>query len=221
MYYVNFEAHVTARFGIVLENWPVQKFAAPGSFSSIPTLTVIYNAFESGATRFRSLTDDEWTTWMIAYKAGESALAVASTSPLAAIREGQPSTPASSLPHDVVSDTTAPVAPAAPAPEPAPEHALPPAPTAPPEAPMHPMPAADADGMRGEKRSFEQALSESTTAVPAPSAVFINSVAGSAGTGVVHVTKKPRKERSDKGKKKGPRQQPTATAQLATSSSPL
>ncbi|KAI1782517.1 hypothetical protein LXA43DRAFT_905549, partial [Ganoderma leucocontextum] len=63
MYYINFDKHITFKFGVILENWPVQKFTAPGNFSAIPIISIIYTAFESGATRFRSLSDEEWKQW--------------------------------------------------------------------------------------------------------------------------------------------------------------
>ncbi len=81
MYYVNFEDHITAKFGIVLENWPIQKFAAPGSFSSLPVLNVIQSAFEKDLTRFRSMDDGEWEAWMEAHRAGTAGPAVTAQAP--------------------------------------------------------------------------------------------------------------------------------------------
>ncbi len=77
MFYVNFEDHITARFGVVLENWPLKKFAVPGSLSRIE-LEVLLNAWQNGMTRFRDLTDDEWEEWMEAYRAGRATALVTS-----------------------------------------------------------------------------------------------------------------------------------------------
>ncbi|RDX50670.1 hypothetical protein OH76DRAFT_1348475, partial [Lentinus brumalis] len=63
MYYVNFEEHITLKYGIILVHWPLQKFAAPGSFSSILLLNMLESGFEKGTTRFESLSDAEWTAW--------------------------------------------------------------------------------------------------------------------------------------------------------------
>ncbi|KAI0749113.1 hypothetical protein C8Q74DRAFT_1156238, partial [Fomes fomentarius] len=62
MFYINFEDHITTRFGLVLENWPLKKFAAPGSLSRIE-LEVLLNAWQNGVMRFHDLTDDEWKEW--------------------------------------------------------------------------------------------------------------------------------------------------------------
>ncbi len=68
MFYVNFEDHITACFGVVLENWPLKKFVALGSLSRIE-LEVLLNAWKNGMTR---LTDDKWEKWMEAYRVGRA-----------------------------------------------------------------------------------------------------------------------------------------------------
>ena len=70
MYYTNFDDHVTAKYGVVIEGWPLKTFAAPGTFSSIPTLTVLYNSWANGHTSFRSVSDAEWDRWLVAYRNG-------------------------------------------------------------------------------------------------------------------------------------------------------
>ncbi|RDX40950.1 hypothetical protein OH76DRAFT_1301104, partial [Lentinus brumalis] len=62
MFYVNFEEHITLKFGIVLENWPLKRFAAPGSLSRVE-LEVLLKAWENKTTFFRQLTDEEWSEW--------------------------------------------------------------------------------------------------------------------------------------------------------------
>lgn len=63
MYYQNFDSYITAKFHIILENWPLSKFCAPGDISSRSELTVLHNAWQSGATRFRKLTEAELKDW--------------------------------------------------------------------------------------------------------------------------------------------------------------
>ena len=70
MYYTNFDDHITLKFGVVIEGWPLKTFACPGSFSSIPTLTILYNAWLNDVASFRSLSDTEWTAWKKAYDTG-------------------------------------------------------------------------------------------------------------------------------------------------------
>ncbi|KAG2031437.1 hypothetical protein BDR03DRAFT_817799, partial [Suillus americanus] len=63
MYYVNFDENITAQHGVVLENWPLKKFASPGDIGSMVEVKTVYNAFMSGATKFRKLTAAEWQEW--------------------------------------------------------------------------------------------------------------------------------------------------------------
>ncbi|KAI0739799.1 hypothetical protein C8Q80DRAFT_1274817 [Daedaleopsis nitida] len=60
MYYVNFEDRITMRYGLVIENYPPERFAAPGSFSSVLILNVLHTSWGNGITRFRELSNDEW-----------------------------------------------------------------------------------------------------------------------------------------------------------------
>lgn len=63
MYYQNFDTYITAKLGVIIENWPLQKFCCPGDISSRTELTVLSHAWESNATRFRKLTDSEFNEW--------------------------------------------------------------------------------------------------------------------------------------------------------------
>ncbi|KAG2126017.1 hypothetical protein DEU56DRAFT_743179 [Suillus clintonianus] len=63
MYYQNFDTYITAKFGIIIENWPLQKFCCLGDISSRSELAVLSLAWESNATRFRKLTDSEFNEW--------------------------------------------------------------------------------------------------------------------------------------------------------------
>ncbi|KAI0686977.1 hypothetical protein C8Q76DRAFT_635673, partial [Earliella scabrosa] len=62
MFYVNFEEHITARFGIFVKNWPLRKFTAPGSLSRVE-LEVLLKAWQNNVTQFQELSDDEWAKW--------------------------------------------------------------------------------------------------------------------------------------------------------------
>lgn len=63
MYYVNFEDHITVPYRVVLEGWPVDDFKSPSAFKCLNTVTVIYNCFQSGAAKFRRLSDVEYDKW--------------------------------------------------------------------------------------------------------------------------------------------------------------
>ena len=63
MSYVNFDKAITERYGIVIENWPLTKFRAPGEICSRPELEILVTSWTSGATRFRSMSDEEWMAW--------------------------------------------------------------------------------------------------------------------------------------------------------------
>ncbi|KAI0368264.1 hypothetical protein BV20DRAFT_948577, partial [Pilatotrama ljubarskyi] len=63
MFYVNFHEHITVRYGIVIEGWPLPKFTAPGNLGSRHELFVLYQAWENDAARFRQLPNDEWEEW--------------------------------------------------------------------------------------------------------------------------------------------------------------
>lgn len=59
IYYNDFERKMTSTYGVVIDNWPLEKFAAPGDFNSQNDLMVLFNSWESGATRWRKLTNRE------------------------------------------------------------------------------------------------------------------------------------------------------------------
>ncbi len=63
MMYVNFESHITEKFGIIVENWPLEKFIAPGAIGSRIELQTLYNAWSTGATSFRRLSPAELKEW--------------------------------------------------------------------------------------------------------------------------------------------------------------
>ncbi|PIL36587.1 hypothetical protein GSI_00276 [Ganoderma sinense ZZ0214-1] len=234
MYYVNFDQHITVKFGVVLENWPLTKFAAPGSFSAIPLLSLLYNAFDSGTTRFRSLSDEEWLEWLQAYKAGQAPPAVtASPSGLTVEEEDFAAAADSEAPVELSapagSETafaSAPSASASSAKEGAPSASVTngnvntapsevgtgatPSPSAP-DVNMAETRITEVAVARGQKRTFQQVGDGN----------FVNNFVSADGTGIVQITKKPRKQRSDAGKKRGPRKKnPAAAAQASATPAP-
>lgn len=60
MHYSTFETSIADKYGVIVENWPLDKFAAPGKFGTLVELRALYNAWKSGATRFRKLSREEF-----------------------------------------------------------------------------------------------------------------------------------------------------------------
>ncbi|KAG1792701.1 uncharacterized protein HD556DRAFT_1238935, partial [Suillus plorans] len=63
MHYHNFDQHITMKHHIIVENWPLAKFCCPGDLNSQTEISVLKSAWDSGATRFRKLTDAEFDEW--------------------------------------------------------------------------------------------------------------------------------------------------------------
>jgi hypothetical protein len=63
MNYVNFEDAITANHGIILENWPLKEFCNPSAIKSRNEVTVLLRSWESGTTRFRLMDTREWKAW--------------------------------------------------------------------------------------------------------------------------------------------------------------
>ena len=63
MYYRNFDDSITAKYGVVLEGWPLERFCNPSDIVSRTEISVLRSSFESGAARFRLLTQAELATW--------------------------------------------------------------------------------------------------------------------------------------------------------------
>ena len=63
MNYVNFEDAITANHGIILENWPLKEFCNPSTIKSRNEVTVLLRSWESGTTRFRLMDTREWKEW--------------------------------------------------------------------------------------------------------------------------------------------------------------
>jgi hypothetical protein len=63
MYYQNFDKSITAKYGVVVENWALPKFCNPSEIHSQNEVKVLLNALQSGATRFRKLSAAELEEW--------------------------------------------------------------------------------------------------------------------------------------------------------------
>ncbi|KAI0693024.1 hypothetical protein BC835DRAFT_1520743 [Cytidiella melzeri] len=63
MNYQNFDAAITSKFGITIENWPLATFRSPSDYSSKTELETLFAAWESGTTSFRQLSPEERSRW--------------------------------------------------------------------------------------------------------------------------------------------------------------
>jgi hypothetical protein len=63
MFYQNFDENITAKYGVVIKNWPLQKFCSPGDIGSRIELKVLYQSWQSGATYFQKLSREELSQW--------------------------------------------------------------------------------------------------------------------------------------------------------------
>ena len=63
MYYTNFEHAITEKYHVILEGWPLEKFCSPSDIQSRTEISVLMKSIESGATRFRKLSNTEFEQW--------------------------------------------------------------------------------------------------------------------------------------------------------------
>lgn len=64
MIYKNFNDHITRKHGVIIEGWPLPVFDNPSAIGSQVELNVLLRAWQSGATRFRKMSEDEYMAWM-------------------------------------------------------------------------------------------------------------------------------------------------------------
>ena len=201
MNYQNFKDGITDKFGVVLENWPLKTFCSPSDIKSRNEVKVLFHAWDSGATRFRKMPVAEWKEWQ--EKRFQQALGCSETVEDDGDGDGdgdqrppgnhngmtagvdQRSEPGTTAfwPIDPTLQMTT---------DPAPTNVT----TASTLAIATTSSASDGErhgGHKGKKRRRE------------PLTDFINSTVTSSTGAPVIVLKKPRKERSDKGVKRGPR----------------
>nr|VWO95564.1 Mitogen-activated protein kinase (EC [Ganoderma boninense] len=61
--YKNFDTHITENVGITVERWPLPTFRAPGDISSSVELQTLIDAWTTGATYFRVMGEEELREW--------------------------------------------------------------------------------------------------------------------------------------------------------------
>ena len=64
MFYTNFDNNITDKHGIIVKNWPLPAFSAPGDIRTVTELKILYNAWESGTAHFYQITTAEATKWV-------------------------------------------------------------------------------------------------------------------------------------------------------------
>jgi hypothetical protein len=219
MFYQNFDDRITANWGIVLRNWPLAKLCSPSDVGSRNELQVLYQAWESNTTHFQKLTETEFKEWEeIRFNAAMNQMVAGddNNDEVDAIVDPSFVPEATSVP------STAPPLTAAPQPtsalnagtaEAAPQHDIGNTNenTLSPSAPMAPFVDASLPAVASKRQAPEGSTAETSRkkARPAPFVSFINTVTAVDGSSV-QVSKKPRKVRSDKGKKRGSRSKENA-----------
>jgi len=63
MYYAEFDQQITAKYGIVVECWPLTSFVAPGNLRTLNELDILFRAWDTGSTRFRKMDKEELAEW--------------------------------------------------------------------------------------------------------------------------------------------------------------
>ncbi|KAG1819124.1 uncharacterized protein BJ212DRAFT_1298382 [Suillus subaureus] len=172
MYYQNFNRNITQKYHFVLDNWPLSKFIAPSNINSLTELQVLYNAWDSNASCFCKLSDEEYKAWEV--KNFTDVLALASTLHDAdkedLIAEGENNAPGPQLLSNSV-------------------------PKSPANPPLQP---SDCDASIAAPEPTQTQKCKVPSETPAGSVVFTMDGAP------MQVTKKSRREHTDKGIKHGP-----------------
>jgi hypothetical protein len=181
MFYSNFETHITDKFGIVVVNWPLPQFVSPCALGSRLELQTLHNAWQSGSTYFRRLSREELAQWQKQRLSAPTA------------NQPQISTPETTAGTSQVDSS----------------HLSP-------QPPAHEHDTSQVDAFESPPSNNVSSISGTASVLPTSGPGPVPSAGASPGpsTGVFAVstagviTKKPRKQRSDKGKKRGPRSKP-------------
>ena len=64
MFYHNFDTKITLKHGIIIKNWPLDKFCCPSEISSRIELNTLYNTWHSGTTHYYRMSQQEWDDWI-------------------------------------------------------------------------------------------------------------------------------------------------------------
>lgn len=212
---MNFDDNITDKHGIIVKNWPLPVFSAPGDIRTVTELKILYNAWESGTAHFYRMTMAEATKW---YNERHSTLAGDNSSKQADPAENntistddatvKPSEQANPSPSDPAENndnaTVDPSEQANPSPM-DPEQAT----IA--NASLSSLPTANHNPLSPTATASSRKRAQATEAQPSPpnkrrrqgvTPAFINTVITSVDGATVVMSKRPRKERSDKGKKR-------------------
>ncbi|KAG6884095.1 hypothetical protein C0993_001460 [Termitomyces sp. T159_Od127] len=63
MYYHNFDLHITAKYGVVIRNWPLKTFCVPSKISFQVELNILLNAWRTDIAQFYKMSCDEFKAW--------------------------------------------------------------------------------------------------------------------------------------------------------------
>ena len=63
MQYNRFDDLITQKYGVIIKNWPLKRFCNPSAVATRIESEVLFNSWESGATRFQKLSRDEMRAW--------------------------------------------------------------------------------------------------------------------------------------------------------------
>jgi hypothetical protein len=206
MFYQNFDDNITTKYGVVLRNWPLQKFCSPSDIGSRNEVRVLYQAWESGTTYFQKMTEEEYNEWDKARFQNAVDQMVADDDDVDADNDLNPNPVVPTvLPIPVPQLTpihSATVAQAALSIRPGgPDITVPPPPGPPASLDTSPISTAISKRRAPTESTSERSGKKSR---PAPFESFIYAVTAADGSHVLG-TKKPRKVHSDKGKKRGSR----------------
>ncbi|KAJ3476294.1 hypothetical protein NLI96_g11259 [Meripilus lineatus] len=178
MNYTNFASDITGRFGIICEGWLLSKFCSPSAITTCTDLDTLYHAWEMGVASFQKLTPEEYKQWSNARF--QAALEQTQTRPRPQVQTTV-QTGNSVIAHDALSITPTQVAAVATPLTTVPTIVVTPSTTVP----------------------AIVAAPNSSTSAPADPTLSTSILLVS---GMVLVAKKTRKQCSDKGKPRGPRQ---------------
>lgn len=89
MYYTGFTERITMCYGIVIKNWPLERFENPSSISTGAAVATLLNSWVSGATHFYRMSVQEFKNWTEAYQASkEGTVSVANHAGSSAVEQG-------------------------------------------------------------------------------------------------------------------------------------
>lgn len=63
MFYTGFDHYITARYGIIIKNWPLPKFINPSKISTKTELDILWAAWNSNAASFYKMNTQEFREW--------------------------------------------------------------------------------------------------------------------------------------------------------------